>query len=339
MARFTLLSLLSCCMPAHEPVAPPAPRIALDTLRQRTMTLQEASEEIWRPELRPGYRPPTAAETEAIEVLVPELLHAAASGDLDPGAVARASAVAMRIERWDVGGTHHLVLSEVPDQRRGAGAYLFSLDHPASTTPWLLWEAPHAYYDLNTGTIAGSLYFGPPAGPAPSAFFTNTVHRYTQADGKRSKQAVNPADACHSEAHLFNVATQAAARAVAGATVVQLHGFAAGAADDDGADTPSRLPANVLAVVSAGEKSGPSALSSAAAARLATLLGPGVLLYPTQAQALGATTNVEMAGLRSAPGARFLHIETVGALRDLLVQDAAKREAVGAALFALATTP
>ena len=230
-------------------------------------------------------------------------------------------------------GSEHLALTEQPDQRRGAGAYLFSVAHPVAGNPWLLWEAPHPYYDLRTGEIAAALYFNPPPGPTPAAFFTSSLHRYTQADGKREKRSKNPADPCHSETHLFNVATIAAAQAFSQATVVQLHGFAS--SDDEG----NRPPEGAIVVVSDGDRDAPSPLASAAAARLGSILGPGVLLYPLQSAALGATTNVEGRALAGIPGSRFLHVEMAGQLRDLLVQDPSRRDAVGAALFALANDP
>lgn len=328
-----LAVLLAACAPHHALAAPASERVAVETLPVRALTFDEAKIELWRSDLRPAWRAPTAEETAAVEFLVPELLRAAASRTLDPAAVARATAARLRIERWEIAGRQHLVLLEAADQRRGAGAYLFSLaSPPRAAAPWVLWQAPHAYYDLNTGRIAAQLYFDPPPGAAPSAFFTNTLHRYTQADGRRGRAAVNPADACHNPEHLLNVATLAAARAWAGATVVQLHGFAA---DDDG----DAVPADVLAVISAGSADAPSPLSTAAAAALRAAFGPKVRLFPTEIGALGATTNVEMRGLREIPGARFLHVETADPLRDLLLADADRRAAFGSALFTVATQP
>lgn len=331
MTRLFVLAQLACCVPLHQPGGPGS--VSIETIPPRTLSVQEASIEIWRSELRPAYRPPTEAETETVAALVPELLRAARTHDLEADAAERATAIGMRIERWRVAGTDHLVLSELADQRHGAGAYLFSLAHAVETAPWLLWEAPHPYFDQRTGDIAAALYFNPPSGPAPAAFFTSSLHRYTQTDGKREKRAKNPADPCHNDAHLLNVATQAAAGTFAEVTVVQLHGFAN--TDDEG----NRPPDGALAVLSGGAKDAPTPLSTAAAARLANIFGPNVLLYPTQSPALGATTNVEMVGLRGLAGARFLHVEMAGALRDLLVQDPSRRDAFGAALFALATDP
>jgi hypothetical protein len=331
MSRLFLLMMLGCCTPVHRLESPDT--VPLSTLPARTLSVQQAGDDLWRPELRPGYREPTELETAGVQHLVPTLLRAAQIGSIDADAVTIAAGIGMRIERWDVAGSEHLALTEQPDQRRGAGAYLFSVAHPVAGNPWLLWEAPHPYYDLRTGEIAAALYFNPPPGPTPAAFFTSSLHRYTQADGKREKRSKNPADPCHSETHLFNVATIAAAQAFSQATVVQLHGFAS--SDDEG----NRPPEGAIVVVSDGDRDAPSPLASAAAARLGSILGPGVLLYPLQSAALGATTNVEGRALAGIPGSRFLHVEMAGQLRDLLVQDPSRRDAVGAALFALANDP
>lgn len=323
--------VLAGCVP--HGVEPEVVRVPIDTLPSRQYTLAEAKEHLWRPELRPPYRNPTPAEVDAVEVLIPELLRAAGAGVIDPGAVARASSVGLRVERWEIAGTSpQLVLSEEPDQRRGAGAYLFSTAHPAAGPHWWLLEAPHAYHDKNTGAIGLQLYLSPPPGATPSAFFTNSVHRYTQTDGRRTKRDYNPADACHARGHLLNVATQAAARAASGAVVVQIHGFDGDEEDLDGGVRP---PPDTLAVVSGGEADAPTPFAAAAAGALRSVFGEGIRLFPTEASALGATTNVEMQGLRDAPRATFLHVEASDRLRDLLVQDAGRRDAFGAALFAL----
>lgn len=322
--------LMACIHPVMEPVT----LVPLSTLPERSLTVQQANADLWRPELRPAWRNPTADETRAITRLVPELLHAAQTGQISSDAAAYATTVGMRLERWEVAGNEHLALTELPDQRRGAGAYLFSVAHPVSSSPWLLWEAPHPYFDLRTGDIAASLYFNPPtADHSPAAFFTSSLHRYTQTDGAREKKPNNPADPCHNPDHLFNVATQAAAATFAQATVVQLHGFST--SDDEG----NRPPEDAMLVVSAGLKEGPTVLSAAVANRIATLFPTGVHLFPVDVQSLGATTNVEMLGLQNIPGSRFLHIEMSGALRDLLFQDPSQRDALGAALYTLATTP
>lgn len=333
MNNAALFMLLAACV-VHEPTyAAPVTHVDLATLPARTLTVEAAAAELWRTELRPAWRAPTVAEQTTIASLIPALLQGASTGQIGADVVNVAQSIGMLVERWEVAGRAHVVLREAPEQRRGAGAYLFAIT-PASSVPWLLFQAPHAYYDLYTGTISANLYFTPPVGAAPTAFFTNTLHRYTQADGKRDRRATNPADACHNPDHLFNIATLAAARARAGATVVQLHGFAADTDDEDGL----RTPAEAIAVISAGTDT-PTPLSTAAAAALRTALGTGVLLYPTDTQVLGATTNVEKRGLATVPNSRFLHVELVTALRERLAKDPSLRDTFGAALFALSTQP
>lgn len=331
-----MLPSAACGAPPHVAATSTSPvaGTALEQVPIRSLSVAQADAELWRPELRPAFRAPTEAQAVALEQLVPRLLDGARTGALAPDVPDLTAATGMQLERWDVLGHAHLVLHERPEDRHGMGAYLFAITPAPLPAPWMLWEAPHAYHDVDTGTIAAAMYFTPPPGPAPAAFFTNTLHRYTQIDGKRSKRSTNPADACHDEAHPLNRATLAVARTHPGATVVQLHGFGAGAAPEDG-DEP-RLPEGTTMVVSAGVKEAPTALSTAAATRIRALLGPGVRLYPTEAGALGATTNVGMRGLRDIPGARFLHLETAAELRSALVIDAARRDRFGALLFALA---
>jgi hypothetical protein len=283
---------------------------------------------------RPGWRDPAPAEVAAITTLVPSLAAAARTGTVPPGVTSRAEAIGMVVERWTVAGHDHLVLLERPDARRGAGAYLFAVGRAvADALPWVLLEAHHAYYDVGTGLIAAAAYFAPPPGPAPLAFFTNSLHRYTLPDGSRSRQASNPADACHNPGHLLALATQAAALALPEATVVQLHGFGTAEGDDD---SP---PPGTRAVVSGGRPDGPTPLSIEAATRLRAALGPGVVLYPTEVTSLGATTNVEMKALLDVPGARFLHIELAASVREALRADPSKADVFAAALFAAASAP
>ncbi len=331
---------LASCGPATHvttatPTPPPSEAGSVTHLPLRVLDEAAAEAEIWRPQLRPAWRAPTADEARALSDLVVALMAAARGTGSLTETQALADHAGMRIERWEVKGRQHLIAIEPPDARHGMGAYLFALDAPPLPTPWLLWQAPHAYHDVNSGRVAAQLYFGTTGANAPRVFFTNTLHRYTQSDGRRAKAKVNPADACHNADHPFNLATQAVAAAYPGATVVQLHGFAAGADPDD--DAP-RLPEGTRVVVSAGRKDGPDALSTAAASELARLLGAGVRLFPSEVGALGATTNVEMRGLAAAPSARFLHLEMSAEVRSALAGDVTLREAFGQRIFALAAS-
>ena len=327
------LVLLACIHPTAEARHP---RFAEETVDMAIVTLSpdEVAERTWRPALRPTWRDPTREETAGIQTLVPALLAAATTGRVPAAVTARAVAIGMVVERWNVAGHEHLALVEAPESRHGAGAYLFAVGRTAvAGGPWVLLEAPHAYFDVGTGRIAAALYFTPPPGPAPLAFFTNTLHRYTQADGTRQKRDWNPADACHNREHLLAVATTAAANAVPNVTVVQLHGFSSNGND---AGDP---PAGTASVVSAGRADGPTPLSRATAASLRAPLGEGVRLFPVDAQVLGATTNVEMKALSAIPATRFVHIELAPSVRDTLLAAPDRLAAFANALLTTASTP
>ena len=328
-----ILATLVGCGGAGGPSAH-APPVVAASLPARVLTLDQASVELWQPDLRPGWRDPSSAETLAISHLIPALLQAARDGVVPDAVVAEAASVSLVVSRWIIDGSEQLVLSEPPEARRGAGAYLFAVGRVSpAKAPWILLEAPHAYHDQGTGRLAAALYLNPPPGPAPLALFTNSLHRYTLPDGSRKKSSKSASDAARNPAHLLAVATKAAALSRPGATVVQLHGFVA-------ADEENDPPSDTLVVVSAGLEDGPTALSSDAAARLEALFGAdAVRLFPTEVTVLGATTNAELLLLRDVPGARFLHIELSPSLRAGLPGQPDRLSAFGAAIFAAAYNP
>lgn len=230
----------------------------------------------------------------------------------------------MILERWTVDGRSAVVLRERDEARRGAGAYLVQA-RPTPRGGWTLLEAPHAYHDRRTGEIGLSIFFSPSNDTAPRAFFTNTLHRYTQPDGSRLKDDDNPADAAHNPGHLFAVATRAALPIDGPVAVVQLHGFGTGAEDSP--------PAGTLAVVSGGDKAAPTAFSTAADTALASLWGEGVRRYPDEVSVLGGTTNTELASVREVPGSTFLHIEMSPELRERLAASPADARLLGQAVL------
>ncbi len=334
MIRLALVTLLGACGPSHQGSTPAPPPPAVEA--PRAMSVEEASQALWRFDLKPAWRDLATRERVALQALVVSLLDAAPTGILPTDARTASSTLGMRIERWRIGGRDHWVLQELESSRRGAGAYVFAVGETPAAGPWILLESPHAYHDLNTGRIGAAMYFTPPPGPSPRAFFTNTVHRYTTATGERASAKDAPADACHNPFHPIAIATLAVARAKPDITVLQLHGFASGDAGDDDESSP---PASVVAVVSAGRKDAPTALSQGVATRLREQLGAGVMLYPGDIRVLGATTNVEMRAIDPIPTARFLHLEMSSTLRDQLLRDPARRDAIAATLFALGSAP
>ncbi|HVO29248.1 MAG TPA: hypothetical protein VMV18_00860, partial [bacterium] len=213
---------------------------------------------------------------------------------------------------------------EEDGKHRGAGAYVLRVGPPAADSVERILEAPHVFHDLRTDEIAVPLFFDPPRAK-PRALFVNTIHRYQDSKDARDRTYANPADVCHNPDHVFTTATLAAAEALGKVQVVELHGYSV----DDPEARGSALPKGTSMVVSGGVESGATPLSRAVAAALKKDFDAHVLLYPDDTKTLGATTNVQMLGLKRLSGAEFLHIEMARTTRDDLATDAARRTAFG----------
>lgn len=293
--------------------------VEVAAVAEESLTAEEAGDRIWRFKERPAWREPTAREAAAAGGLVRALIAAAPSGQVTAEAAAEAAAVGMAFARWRVGDQELLALLET--ERRGAGAWIARV---GAAPGELMIQAPHPYYDVDTGRIALALWL---EGRMPGLFSTSTLQRYTDASGERRRPAPGldaPADPCHNPAHLLHVGTLAAMEAIPGLRVAQIHGFGGG----DGPDDP---PPGTAAVVSGGERDAPTPWATAAAAALRPVLGEAVRLYPVDIRLLGATTNVQGLALRRQ-GDRFLHIELSRAARDRLRDDPGLRAGLAAGL-------
>jgi len=309
--RIILLSVVAGC--STPGAGTPKPRTA--EVKEETLTSAEAISALWPDESRVALAPTTAREREAIAWWVPRLL--AGVGPDDPSSLAGGPAlrrVGLTLEMWQVDGQPYWVLRERPEARRGAGTYLFRAGAPARARVLIL-QAPHAYYDIDTGPIAARLFFT----GTGQALFTNTLHRYRAAPGPTRKVKRSPADVAHTPSHLFAAATAAAAGA-ATLAVVQLHGFA----DRD---------AGAQLIVSAGDSRGATPWSRAAAQTLAGAL-PDVALYPDQIRVLGGTSNVQKRALGDDD--EFLHLEMSRGVRRTLLRDPQALEALRSALVGAA---
>jgi hypothetical protein len=245
---------------------------------------------------------------------------------------ADAAAAGFRLEAWRVNGDLYWALVE--QRVHGAGAFVFRVG-PREDGPTILLEAPHNYFDLGTGRLAADVFFTRRDGARPRALFTNTIHRYQLAPGDKKRRDHNPADIAHEPEHAFSIATIAFARAAGTTHVIQLHGFGS-RSDDDGDGEIGEI----AAVVSAGNRAGSSALSTAIARELAGVLGDGVKRFPEEAKVLGATTNAQGKLLRDVNGAAFVHVEMSSTVRKRLGSDAALRARFAAALLdARSATP
>ena len=297
--------------------AAPARAAERPPIMRRTLTIDEAARRLWRPGAR--FEPSTAAERDGIATLVAGLTRAAADAQPDPEPwLELARAIDLRVEEWRVAGERYWALVELETWRRGAGAYLFRVAPRAGRA--ILLQAPHAFHDVGTGPIGAALFFEPSTGPRPSAFFTNTVHRYGEDGALRGAPGGSPADVCHNPDHVFTGATVAFATAAGGAAVIQLHGFAR---DDD---------AGASIVVSAGDVSGSSRASAAVAAALARQFD-GVRRFPEDIGRLGATTNAQRRALRRIVDAELIHIEADPDVRAALRADPVRRRTFARAVF------
>lgn len=256
------------------------------------------------------YAAPTAARVAATEALVSAAV-AHALGEADEHRLpALAHEAGFVVERWRFDGHRYLALLEGPAARGSTGAFVLRVGPRAPAGGELILQAPHAFHDVGTGELALAVFLAEPE--RFRGLFTNTLHRYVQADGTKQKRADNPADVCHNDAHAFVAATLAAARALGSAEVVQLHGF--------GDDHVIEDRPGAWAVVSAGDEAGGSPRVAAVAEALRREFGGDVARYPEDVDELGGTTNVIGRRVRAEPSARFLHLELSAAFRAELLR-------------------
>ncbi len=184
--------------------------------------------------------------------------------------------------------------------------------------PSLVLEAPHGWYDLDTGRLVADLF---ESGAARAAFF-NQGHRFGGPGGEE-KQEVHP-DVAHRPASLFQAATLGAARGLSDPIVVQIHGFA----PRDGESV----------VVSAGSALQPSRFEQGLLAALQEVMGDlGPVVNGASLPELAGTKNVQGRGLSSS--AAFLHLELSRAAREGLLTEESRREAFSLALLEAGETP
>jgi hypothetical protein len=313
----TLTVIAACSRSAPQPTPTAA-------VVEQVLTIDQIEAKIWGAGPKATFAASTIAETEELEMLVPELVEANGETAHEATWAAFAKRAEFRLEKWRVGNDVYLALVE--QKVHGAGAYIFRVG-PRGDGPTILLEAPHNYFDLGTGRLAAELFFTPRAGARPRALFTNTMHRYQLAPGDKGKRAHNPADIAHEPEHAFSVATVKFARKAGPTHVIQLHGFSARSDEDEDGDLGA-----IGVVVSAGNRDGSSPVSSAIAQALAAIFD-GVKRFPEDAKVLGATTNAQGKLLRDVKDASFVHVEMSSAVRKQLANSSALRERLAAALF------
>lgn len=242
------------------------------------------------------YAAPAESKRLAMAKLVARLLAGGAAAR--PAAAAEAAAVGYTIE--DVGEIPGaILLRELEGQRRGGGAYLFSLGGASHVVV----QAVHTFFDEGTLALGCELFQRASA----RALFIDTAHRYKAAEADENGN--HPADLAHARESLFQAATEGVLNAIPNATVVQLHGFASRESD-------------TAVVLSSGVAHPGDALATRAQRALSAVVPAGrVQRFPDETQELGGTTNVQGALTRAA-GASFLHVELAADLRKALLEDA-----------------
>lgn len=271
------------------------------------MSIDDVTAALWDAGGERVFRQSTLIERLTIPAILASLLSRADTGDADLGRLAaKAARVGFQIEVWRVDGGVFWALLERDSQKRGAGAYIIRVAKRSPSRMHVILQAPHAYYDIGTGIIGARLFFA--SGGDVRALFTNTVHRYWHTSGTYQPREDSGSDVCHRVDHVFQYATDTAARVLGEVVVVQLHGFA---------NNPKRPDA----IISAGDANGSTPLVLMLRQKLGDLLGD-IKRFPEETEELGGTTNVQGRLLRNYRHAYFVHMELSKSIRERLLDSA-----------------
>ena len=240
------------------------------------------------------YRPATESELAGCEQLFAHTLRDPAH----PGLIVRWQQMGFHFQRLDDAKSPTWIVIEPPRQKRGWGVYLIR----PQNLPGLVLQAPHSYADRYTDNVVLRLFQDGSFGAAA----WNTVPR-------------SRVDVAHTEQHVFSAFTRALINVYPGCTLVQVHGFAQSNRDSPRGETADLILSN-------GSRAPHRELR-----QLAVLLQNGfpygqVMLFPTEINELGATTNSQAEILRQAGSERFVHLEISQDLRLKLVSDPLPRQ-------------
>jgi hypothetical protein len=265
------------------------------TVVQQVFTIPQAEEALWPRGIQVEYRPPTEQQRRALDHLIGTLWRGV-TPPVTPALTALATEAHMELALWNVAGRPTWVVREAAADPHGLGIYLVHAAAAPSGRAILL-QAPHVYFDRQTQFIASAMFWTPGTPMQIHGLFTNSVHRFQQADHLRERRGFNPADVAHNSEHPFQTATSAVLKA-GPVVVIQLHGF-------DG-DSQS---ATATAIVSAARPEGSTEESTAIAATLSSVLGATVVRYPEESQSYGGLDNVQGKLVATSAEARFIHVE------------------------------
>ncbi len=184
---------------------------------------------------------------------------------------------------------HIWVIRESEHARRGRGVYAV---RPQAKFQYAL-EMPHSFHDRYTREIGLRLF----QKSSLTAAAWNTIER-------------TEVDLAHVRFHYFNSFTTAFTDAHPSGVVIQLHGFAKHKRAPDALDADC--------IVSNGTRNPPDWVGQIAQKLDTKIEGYSTLLFPSQIDDLGATTNRQAKLIYGNTTASFLHVEMSQPLRDAL---------------------
>ena len=257
-----------------------------------------------------GYSDASAWQRAQVRAVVADVVRGATTGAVPASAARRAEAAGLVLRDHDT----WIELSSRPDRADG-----FYAIRKAGDVPALVLEAPHAWYDLDTGKLACALF---EAGYG-RALLLNTAQRHAPSQGDATAHADGlGADVAHRAESVFQAATLGVVDALSDPLVVQVHGFGSG-------------HGSYGAVLSEGSTFQASSQLAAATVALEPVLGSyGAVVTGEEVPELSARTNVQSQAITGQ--GRFLHMELSLSARRGMVGDQGELEGLGAALSSLA---
>ncbi len=257
-----------------------------------------------------GYSDASAWRRAQVRAVMADVVRGASTGTIPASAQRRAEAAGLVLreeESW-------VVISSKPELADG-----FYVVRKGAVAAPLVIQAPHAWFDLDTGKLACALF---EAGYG-RVLLLNSAQRHAPSQGDASAHAGQlGADVAHRAESVFQAATLGVVDALNDPLVVQIHGFGT----DHGA---------YAAVLSEGATFQPDSQLQAARQVLQPVLDSfGSLGTGDDVPELAARTNAQAQAITGQ--ARFLHIELSLPARRVLVADLQRRAALGQALTQLA---
>ena len=186
-----------------------------------------------------------------------------------------------------------VVLEERDSRRCGRGLYAIR----TSVVDPIMVQAPHRFFDTDTGVIAKQLFQRQPV----QAAAWNTVHR-------------KHFDVAHQSRSFFNAYTKVLTEKYPDMVNFQVHGF-----DASKREAMQTESGSTLAIVSNATRT-PNRMTKEFAREMKTHFGKErIWLYPQETRELGATTNEQASVMRAQGNQSFIHVEMSKELRDRLV--------------------